>query len=198
MQEGGEIKEKISPLYYDGPNHCVDRLIVTEGVEGVKVLLIQRKKGGEWAMPGGFRDRSEVNGKVEVEDPYKAAGRELREETGVRVQNPVRIVFEGKVDDPRNGRGINGEDRYITDMVVGSVEREEVVAAQMTPGDDAQDVRLVSLSDPILLNLYAHHTNTLATSLRAMLATKNLITSPMTRRAIQNFLHKVDMMRGKK
>ena len=47
-------------------------------IEGQKVLLVKHKKLGIWLSPGGHIDRGEL--------PHKAAEREFREETGIKVR----------------------------------------------------------------------------------------------------------------
>jgi 8-oxo-dGTP diphosphatase len=65
--------------------------------ESIKLLLIQRKHdpfAGKWALPGGF-----VN---ENEPLAAAAARELREETGMRVDDLIQIgAFGDPGRDPR-------------------------------------------------------------------------------------------------
>lgn len=65
---------------------------------GVSVLLIKRKYApfkGEWAIPGGFV--------TENESLEQAVERELREETGVKINYLEQLYTFGKPDrDPRN------------------------------------------------------------------------------------------------
>ena len=68
-------------VYYD-PKVAVVMLVIHEGA----VLLVKRgvePKKGTWALPAGF-----VNAQ---EDPAEAAAREIREETGLAVEN-VRLL----------------------------------------------------------------------------------------------------------
>lgn len=69
-----------------GPNATVDPVIyryrrgagaVGAGDSGpVELLLIKRRRGGRWALPGGFRDRGDLNAEA-------TARREAGEETGL-------------------------------------------------------------------------------------------------------------------
>jgi ADP-ribose pyrophosphatase YjhB (NUDIX family) len=58
-------------LYHVSPIACVDAAVFREG----KLLLIQRKDNGLWAMPGGLAEVGET--------PVEAVERELWEEAGV-------------------------------------------------------------------------------------------------------------------
>jgi 8-oxo-dGTP diphosphatase len=89
------------------------------------VLLIQRKAPpfqGEWALPGGFVE--------ERERTRAAAGRELREETGLD-SGPLELlgVYDAPDRDPRGW--------VVSVTYVASFEREQAVRG----GDDADDAR---------------------------------------------------------
>jgi 8-oxo-dGTP diphosphatase len=90
-----------------------------------RVLLIQRRNppfAGEWALPGGFVDEGET---VAV-----AAGRELREETGVEVSG---LALLGVYDTPgRDPRGWSVSVVYVL-CVASELEARG--------GDDAGDAR---------------------------------------------------------
>lgn len=79
---------------------CADALVECSG----HVLLIQRARApgrGTWALPGGFKNRSETF--------LDCAVRELQEETNVRVPEKVlrgSIVNKQLFDDPARGCGI--------------------------------------------------------------------------------------------
>lgn len=89
------------PYCYDHPRPSVTVDLVVFGLdgEGLKVLLIRRKKdpfAARWAIPGGFLDLDEP---IEV-----GARRELREEAGVEPSGPVDLI--GVFGDPgRDPRG---------------------------------------------------------------------------------------------
>ena len=63
----------------------------------MKLLLIQRKNEpckGKWAFPGGFMEINETT--------LEAARRELKEETGLMVDDLIRVgVFDAVDRDPR-------------------------------------------------------------------------------------------------
>lgn len=97
-------KEKVTFANYPFPEtlnfNCSDAILECQG----HVLLIQRKYApgaGAWALPGGFRNRSESF--------LDCAIRELQEETNVRVPEKVlrgSIVKTELFDDPSRSFGI--------------------------------------------------------------------------------------------
>jgi 8-oxo-dGTP diphosphatase len=82
---------------YPRPALTVDLALITRELKP-RVLLIQRKKdpfAGSWAMPGGFVEENE-----KLTD---AARRELKEETGVEVDDIEQLYTAG--DPGRDPRG---------------------------------------------------------------------------------------------
>ena len=76
-----EFLEQYKPGDYERPSVTVDMLVLgmSEKLDGLKVLLIQRKDHPFidcWALPGGFVNMDEST--------YQAACRELEEETGLK------------------------------------------------------------------------------------------------------------------
>jgi bifunctional NMN adenylyltransferase/nudix hydrolase len=80
--------------------NCADALIECSG----HILLIQRARApgrGTWALPGGFKNRSEAF--------FDTAIREAQEETNIRVPEKVlrgSVVNQKLFDDPTRGVGI--------------------------------------------------------------------------------------------
>lgn len=76
----------------------VDAVVFRKSRPGHELLLIQRKNEpfqGKWALPGGFVD--------EHEDLATAAARELKEETGITMQDMVQLGAFGTPNrDPRH------------------------------------------------------------------------------------------------
>jgi 8-oxo-dGTP diphosphatase len=114
----------VSDEKYARPALTVD-VVLLAGEAPRRVLLIARRNppfAGRWALPGGFVDEGE---RVIV-----AAGRELREETGVEVSG---LSLLGVYDTPgRDPRGWT-----VSVVYVLAVEAE--LAAE--GGDDAVDAR---------------------------------------------------------
>lgn len=114
-------------LWDAGNNKAVDAAVVADG----HVLLVRRRDGGGWAVPGGFVDPGE--------DDVAAMLRELSEETGVDLRGVVPFLHDRQpVDDPRNE-----PDRWITTRL-GVFQIPGRVAA--TASDDATDARWVPLA----------------------------------------------------
>lgn len=125
-------------LWFDGPNYTADALVVNP--ELTKILLIQRKDTGEWALPGGFIDPIDRSS-------YHAAIRETHEETGLEVVDGGHCIFSGVVDDPRNTDTAWIETR----AHLFTAPSESTIRS----GDDASDATWHSLED--LPPLYASH-----------------------------------------
>lgn len=101
----------------------VDSVIFYSENNDLYVLLIQRKKDpfkSKWALPGGF---------LEENEPFKTgAARELKEETGIQVDDLKQIgVFGNPGRDPRG--------RVISIAFAGWARSK----AELTAGDDAGD-----------------------------------------------------------
>jgi 8-oxo-dGTP diphosphatase len=106
------------------PALTVDVVLVA-GVAPRRILLIQRGNPpfkGQWALPGGFVDEGET--------VLTAAGRELREETGVEVSG---LKLLGVYDTP--GRDPRGWSVSVVFHLTVASELEAI------GGDDAGDAR---------------------------------------------------------
>lgn len=109
---------------YPRPMVTVD-IIVLAGVTDPEILLIQRKNApfkNTWALPGGFLDMHE--------DLETAAKRELKEETGIDIQQLKQFRTYGKPG--RDPRG-----RTITIVYTATLKATCNVIAM----DDAKDAR---------------------------------------------------------
>jgi 8-oxo-dGTP diphosphatase len=100
---------------YDYPRPAVTvDVVVASRDEIPRVLLIQRKGepfAGKWAIPGGF---------VEMEESLEAAARrELREETGIEVNDLEQLQTFG--DPSRDPRG-----RTISVVYLARVDADQV------------------------------------------------------------------------
>lgn len=114
---------------------CVDAVVVQSG----HILLVKRgaQPGlGQWALPGGF-----VNQDERIAD---AVIRELREETGIKVPEPVLrgcVIAREVFDDPhRSSRG-----RTITHASLIKL-KDDVALPKVKGGDDAAKARWVPIA----------------------------------------------------
>lgn len=123
-------------LWYNGPNYTADSAIINPIAR--KILLIKRSSG-EWALPGGF-----INSK---EDPFAAAIRETKEETGTIISDYPILIYKGLVNDPRNSQTSWIE----TSAYLFIVNELSEVSGQ----DDAIDAAWLPLNN--LPKLYASH-----------------------------------------
>ena len=107
-----------------GPNHAGDAIVTrhrrrtptngqgkpSDGALCLEMVAIKRRDTGEWAIPGGMADPSEV-GKASLMREFKEEAGNVSEEHRARFDQLVndlfadsngRVVYRGYVDDPRN------------------------------------------------------------------------------------------------
>ncbi|MCG9972453.1 NUDIX domain-containing protein [Christiangramia crocea] len=119
----------------------VDSVIFCKTNNRFKVLLIQRKKDPfkeQWALPGGFVE--------EGEDLETAAKRELKEETGVKIEAMQQVQAFGKPG--RDPRG-----HTISIAFLSRIFCEE----ELTPADDAKDARWFAIEELHNMDLAFDH-----------------------------------------
>ncbi len=123
-----------------GPNRTVDPIIMNDG-SIPKVLLIQRRDTGDWALPGGFIDGNE--------QPVIAAKRELLEEANLLLLgNQGRETYHGVVTDSRTTAHAWAETTAYTWKIEGT---PDVLA-----GDDAQQAQWFAINE-LPNNLHGSH-----------------------------------------
>ena len=137
---------KLSVQKYPRIEHTVDAVVVQSG----HVLLIRRraKPGkGQWAIPGGFVNPDEFL--------VDAMIRELREETKIKVPEPVlrgSIVTQKTYDDPyRSARG-----RIITQAFYMKLQ-DQTSLPKIKGSDDADKAKWVPLSELEPTNMFEDH-----------------------------------------
>lgn len=82
----------LGEYWHWGANCTADPIVINNDTEP-KILLIQRKDIGTWALPGGFIDNGE--------SAVQAGRRELFEETGLKVTSEPDEIYSGVVADAR-------------------------------------------------------------------------------------------------
>lgn len=139
-------KYKDSVKKYDRIEHTVDAVVVQSG----HILLIRRRSApgkGMWALPGGF-----LNVNERLED---GAIRELREETGLKVPDPVlrgNIKASKTYDDPnRSARG-----RLITQAFYIALPRQKSLP-KVKGMDDADKAAWVPLNQLVQADMFEDH-----------------------------------------
>ncbi len=118
---------------YPRPAVTVDLVVFHREGTRLRILMIRRKHdpyAGKWALPGGF---------VEIEERFEdAARRELKEETGVRLDAPLE--FLGVYGEP--GRDPRG--RTISIVYVVEIKGE---APTPVGSDDAEKAEWVDVEN---------------------------------------------------
>ena len=139
--------EQPKKLWFEGPNYTADAVIINPASE--RLLLIQRKDTGQWALPGGRCDPGET-----LEE---AALRELHEELGLEV--PSQDVL-GVLDDypTRSGYAISPVITWLDDASGMRLNPQEVASAHrfrldQILGDDAVDFEVIPESPRPLVRL---------------------------------------------
>lgn len=127
--------------------HAVDAIVT----DGTRVVLIRRAKDprkGMLALPGGFLDADET--------PEQAALRELKEETGLTLEN-VRVRHRERVyDRPHDIRFCEGIGLHKYGIVIGDVflvttqyitfAVPNLITVRPQAGDDAASVEIVRIN----------------------------------------------------
>ncbi len=111
-----------------------DTVLFSQTDDGTLVLLIERGKDpfrGQWALPGGYVDAGEA--------PAQAAVRELREETGIRIDGIVPVgVYDAPGRDPR-GPLVSHAFTAILDHTPQATAGDDAAAARWLPIHEALD-----------------------------------------------------------
>ena len=112
---------------YPRPGVTADCIVITKEVDA-KVLLIQRGDNpykGCWAFPGGFMNMDETT--------EQCAIRELKEETGLKVNIIHQIGAFSKVDRDPRGRTITVAYLAIIDKPIPVIGQDDAAAADWWP-----------------------------------------------------------------
>lgn len=118
-----------------------------------KILLVQEKADGRWAMPGGWGDVGEI--------PSAMVAREVLEESGFQVR-PIRVV--GVYDANRDGRPLQFYHAYkiifLCDIISGSARAsEETLAVDFFDFDKLPPLSLSRTNQRHLNDVLAHLRN---------------------------------------
>ena len=148
-------------FYRYGPNATVDPVVYRFDTAGqVEFLLIKRLHGGRWALPGGFRDRTDASAEA-------TARREAAEETGLdAIGGTAETVLHAVPVNPRETLHAWAENTVV--LIHG--HQEYLHDAQPVPGDDAIDVgwfTMPRIGDLDLLHGHAAYIDTIARGLSA-------------------------------
>jgi 8-oxo-dGTP diphosphatase len=110
--------------YGKGPHLTADAVVV----RGNEIALVRRKKGGQWALPGGFLDQGETFAACALREFDEEAGVDLKAVQGLIKTIHRPIAFDAIERDPRS-RIISGA---VLITLSAALERPVLIA-----GDDA-------------------------------------------------------------
>lgn len=157
-----------------GPNHAGDAIVTRyhrcapatdkgETQLKLEMVAIKRKDTGEWAIPGGMTDPTEVGKQALVREFLEEAGA-VSEEDRARFNAMIQevfldangqVVYRGYVDDPRN------TDHAWMETIAMHFHCPEALGSmlKLQAGDDAAGVKWLEIGDhnPEYLALYASH-----------------------------------------
>ena len=114
---------------YPRPAVTADCVVLTKD-EAPKVLLIQRANDpfkGCWAFPGGFMEMEETT--------EECAIRELKEETGLAIEDIQEIGIYSKIDRDPRGRTISVAYLAIVDKPIRVTGLDDAAKAEWIPID---------------------------------------------------------------
>jgi ADP-ribose pyrophosphatase YjhB (NUDIX family) len=140
------------PFYRPGANPTVDLAVVRGRDTAKEVLLIQRgpnaAEANKWALPGGFHDTEASKGepwRPGLETAEEAALRELKEETGLTLDDPDQLHHVGFFAE--HGRDARDNDSAWAVSNAFSIEIDKSKGNDIEGLDDAQDARWVKVSE---------------------------------------------------
>lgn len=155
-----------SNLYHWGVNHTAD-VIVSNCINDLEILLINRKDSGDLAFVGGFLDQDEIQDKAF----RRAAQRELLEEAFDNNKKNVEemidklfyranSVHRGYVDDPRNTDNAWIE-TTVYHLPLRNKSEYDSFNHYLKAGDDAKSIGWYKIDEIWNKKLYASHSEIL-------------------------------------
>ncbi|MDZ7263463.1 MAG: NUDIX hydrolase [candidate division KSB1 bacterium] len=150
----GLAKEPLLENFKIQPGYATPKIDVRGAVvRAGKILLVQEKADGRWAMPGGWGDVGEI--------PSAMVAREVYEESGFQVQ-PTRVV--GVYDANRDGRPLQFYHAYkiifLCEIIQGAARpSEETLAVDFFDFDKLPPLSSSRTNERHLADVQAHLRN---------------------------------------
>ncbi len=161
------IEEEGEERYRCSNGHVNTRMIKNEGLEyyredgevihrsvgalivhkGEMLLLKRRKYPYKYSIPAGHLE--------EDEEPDRAVGREVMEETGIEAQEEdFEQVFRGKIDDPcRRGCDVHDWNLYVLELEQkpDTASNEEAEHLEWQPIDEIKELELTAPTEKFVV-----------------------------------------------
>jgi ADP-ribose pyrophosphatase YjhB (NUDIX family) len=131
-----------------GPNATVDPVVYRRrGAGPLEILVIKRRRGGKWALPGGFADRIDRT-------PEDTARREAGEETGLdRIGGRAEVI----VNHRSTGQLVTLNAWMENTVVLIHGDQEYLADTEPVAGDDAVDVKWSTRTGMVDLDMFDVH-----------------------------------------
>lgn len=144
-------------FYRYGPNATVDPVIHRRrGTQPPEILLIKRRRGGRWALPGGFADRAD-------DTPEDTARREAAEETGLdRIGGRAQTIAHHR----STGQLVTLNAWMENTVVLIHGDQDYLADTEPVAGDDAIDVAWCTRADMARRDMFDVHIRHIDAALR--------------------------------
>lgn len=134
--------------YYEENGEVIHRSVGALIVNNGEILLLKRRKYPyKYSIPAGHLEKDE--------DPDKAVGREVIEETGIeRPEDSFEQVFRGQIDDPcRRGCDIHDWNLYVLELDErpDTASNEEAEHLEWVPKAEVAEKELTAPTEEFLI-----------------------------------------------
>lgn len=163
---------KEQPYWRPDSNPTVDLIVIRDDKD---VLLIRRSfksevEPGKWAFPGGFHDTDSKKGEVWKpgrETAKEAAIRELKEETGLELQNYDDMIYVGTYEGGR--RDPRDNEKAWSKSTAFTIRLPKEITQEIKGLDDADDAQWIPIDLALEMDLAFDHEKILRDALKKLI-----------------------------